>query len=140
MASDLNRVSLIGRLGRDAETRDAGSTTVTNLRLAVNSSQKQGDEWVDRVNWFDVNVWGKRGETVQRLLSKGSRIAVDGRLQWREWTSNDGTKHQRVDVVADNVQFLDGKTDASTSVQPSSYKQPDVAIDETGLQTEDIPF
>lgn len=109
-ASNINRVILTGNLTRDPETRPAGGTTVTQLRLAVNSRRKdnQSGQWIDEPNYFDVTVWGAQGENCQRYLGKGRPVAVDGRLKWREWTTQDGQKRQAVDVVADSVQFLGG--------------------------------
>ena len=81
-----------------------------SLRLACNGRRRnqQTQEWEDVPNYFDVSVWGAQGENCQRYLSKGRGVAVDGRLQWREWTDGDGNKRQAVDIVAENVQFLGG--------------------------------
>jgi single-strand DNA-binding protein len=108
--ANINRVILTGNLTRDPETRAAGQTTVTQLRLAVNSRRRDGasGQWIDEPNYFDITVWGAQGENCQRFLSKGRPVAVDGRLKWREWTDQSGQKRQAVDVVADTVQFLSG--------------------------------
>lgn len=109
-ATNINRVILTGNLTRDPETRQAGGTTVTQLRLAVNSRRKdnQSGQWIDEPNYFDITVWGAQGENCQRYLTRGRPVAVDGRLKWREWTTQDGQKRQAVDIVADSVQFLNG--------------------------------
>jgi single-strand DNA-binding protein len=81
---------------------------VCKLRLAVNRRYKDqsSGEWVEKPNYFDIKVWGAQGENCANYLSKGRAIAVDGRLEWREWESQDGSKRQAVEVVADTVQFL----------------------------------
>ncbi len=76
------------------------------LGIAVNERSKDASgEWGDRVNFFNVTVWGAQGENVARYLKKGSPVAVDGRLRWEQW-EKDGQKRSAVKVVADNVQFL----------------------------------
>src|SRR5215207_11605620 len=87
MAANINRVIVTGNLTRDPETRAAGQTTVTQLRIAVNSTRKDPNtnEWVDKPNYFDVTVWGRQGENVANFCRKGRPVAVDGRLDWREW-------------------------------------------------------
>ncbi len=106
---DTNRVVLVGRLTRDPELRSIPSgTPVCDLRIASNSSHKEPDgEWSDRPNFFDVSVFGTRGETVATYMRRGSRVCVDGRLSWREWETSDEQKRQSVSIVADHVQFLD---------------------------------
>jgi single-strand DNA-binding protein len=110
MAS-INRVVLVGNLTRDPELRHTPSgTPVCSLRLAVNTRRKdETGQWVDKPNYFDVTVWGAQGERCAQYLAKGRPVAIDGRLEWREWESQDGGKRQAVEVVADSVQFLGGR-------------------------------
>ncbi len=110
-ATNINRVVLTGNLTRDPELRSLPSgTSVCSLRVACNTRRKDASgEWVDKPNYFDVTVWGAQGENCARFLSKGRPVALDGRLEWREWDAQDGTKRQAVEVVADNVQFLGGR-------------------------------
>ena len=109
MSFSINRVVLVGRLTRDPELRALPSgTSVCGLRIACNSTRRDADgEFTDRPNFFDVNVYGAAGESVSRYMQRGSRVAVDGRLEWREWESADQQKRQAVSIVADTVQFLD---------------------------------
>ena len=104
----INRVVLIGRLTRDPELRALPSgTSVCAMRIACNSSRRDTDgEFQERPNYFDVTV-SASAESVSRYMSKGSRVAIDGRLQWREWESEGKEHRQSVSVVADTVQFLD---------------------------------
>ena len=114
-ASNINRVVLTGNLTRDPELRSLPSgTSVCNLRVASNTRRKDSStgEWVDKPNYFDVTVWGAQGENCARYLAKGRPVALDGRLEWREWDTPDGNKRQAVDIVADTVQFLGGRDDS----------------------------
>jgi single-strand DNA-binding protein len=106
---NLNRVCLTGNLTRDPELRSTNSgTSVCSLRVAVNTRRKDAStgEWGEKANYFDVTVWGAQAENCAQYLSKGRPIAVDGRLEWREFTDNQGNKRQAVDIIADSVQFL----------------------------------
>ncbi len=105
----INRVVLVGRLTRDPELRALPSgTSVCGLRIACNSSHKDhAGELVERPNYFDVSIFGARGENVSRYTRRGSRVAVDGRLEWREWETAEQERRQAVSIVADTVQFLD---------------------------------
>jgi single-strand DNA-binding protein len=105
----INRVVLVGRLTRDPELRALPSgTSVCGLRIACNSSRKDHDgELIERPNYFDVSVYGVRGESVSRYMHRGSRVAIDGRLEWREWETAEQERRQAVSIVADTVQFLD---------------------------------
>jgi single-strand DNA-binding protein len=107
----INRVVLVGRLTRDPELRTLPSgTSVCGLRIACNSSRRDpdGGGYVERPNFFDVSVYGAPAESVNLYTRKGGRVAIDGRLEWREWETADQQKRQAVSVVADTVQFLDG--------------------------------
>src|SRR4051812_9347735 len=111
-ATNINRVVLTGNLTRDPELRNTPSgTAVCSLRLACNTRRKDGStgQWVDKPNYFDVTVWGTQGENVARYCEKGRAIAVDGRLEWREYQDKDGNKRQAIDIIADSVQFLGGR-------------------------------
>jgi single-strand DNA-binding protein len=114
MAGDINRVTLVGRLTRDPELRHLPSgAPVLELGLAVNGRmQDDSGNWVDKPNFFDVKVYGNQAEHLSQYLAKGRRIGIDGRLDWRSWEAQDGTKRSKVDVVAQNVQFLDSRQDA----------------------------
>ncbi len=113
MAADLNRVTLVGRLTRDPELRHTGGgTAVCSMRLAVSSrAQDESGNWGDKSNFFDVTVFGRQAESASNYLAKGRRIGVDGRLSWREWTAQDGGKRQSVEVVANDIFFLDSRNE-----------------------------
>ena len=105
----INRVVLVGRLTRDPELRALPSgVSVCGLRVACSSSRKDAEgDYREKPNFFDVSVYGAPAESVSRYMRKGSRVAIDGRLEWREWETSDQHKRQAVSIVADTVQFLD---------------------------------
>lgn len=106
--SDLNVVVLVGNLTADPELRHTQSgTPVANFRIGVSSRQKQGEEWSDRSNFFQITVWGRQAEQADRFLRKGSRIALQGRLQWRQYEVED-QKRSAVEIIADEIQYLSG--------------------------------
>lgn len=111
----INRVVLVGRLTRDPELRALPSgTSVCGLRIACNSSHRDADgELIERPSYFDVSVYGAPGESVSRYMHRGSRVAVDGRLEWREWETSEQERRQAVSIVADTVQFLDSPGERS---------------------------
>jgi single-strand DNA-binding protein len=114
-ASNVNVVVITGNLTRDPELRSTGGgTSLCELRVAVNSRRKDGQsgQWVDKPNYFDVTVWGAQGENCANYLSKGRPVAIEGRLDWREWEAKDGGKRQAVQIIANTVQFL-GSRDGS---------------------------
>ena len=95
MAANINRVVLVGNLTRDPELRHTPSgMAVCSLRIAVNTRRKDSTsgEWTEKPNYFDITVWGNQGESCAQYLSKGRPVAVDGRLDWREWDAQDGTE------------------------------------------------
>jgi single-strand DNA-binding protein len=112
--ANINRVVLVGNLTRDPELRNTPSgMSVCSLRIAVNTRRKDNasGQWTEKPNYFDVTVWGAQGENCAQYLSKGRPVAIDGRLEWREWDAQDGSKRQAVEIVADTVQFLGGRAE-----------------------------
>jgi single-strand DNA-binding protein len=148
MPANINRVVLVGNLTRDPELRHTPSgTAVCSLRLAVNSRRKDASgQWIEKPNYFDITVWGQQGENCAQYLSKGRPVAIDGRLEWREWDAQDGTKRQAVEVIADSVQFLGGRGDGEggggfgggNQYMPAGAAAP--ADDFAPPQDDDIPF
>jgi len=143
--ANINRVVLVGNLTKDPELRHTPSgTSVTKLRIAVNTRQKDQatGEWGDKPNYFDVTVWGNQAESCAQFLARGRPVAIDGRLDWREWEAQDGSKRQAVEIIADSVQFLGGRGDGETQPQEQYVPAGDVAADPTDFKPadDDIPF
>ena len=114
-ATNINRVIITGNLTRDPELRSTSSgMSVCSLRVACNTRRKDQStgDWTDKPNFFDVTVWGAQGENCARFLAKGRPVAIDGRLEWREWQDKDGNNRQAIDIIADAVQFLGSRDDA----------------------------
>jgi single-strand DNA-binding protein len=138
MAS-VNRVTLIGNLGRDPELRyTKDGQGVANFTVATNERwrDKQGGTQ-ERTEWHRIVVWGKQGENCAQYLQKGRSVYVEGRLQTREWEDKDGNKRQTTEIVAQSVQFLGGRGEGAPrdSSEPSPAPGPGPAAD-----GEDIPF
>ena len=112
MAANINRVVLVGNLTKDPELRHTGGgTPVCSLRIAVNGRRRdESGHWADKPNYFSVSVFGNQAESCAQYLSKGRPVAIDGRLDWREW-EKDGVKREAVEIVADSVQFLGSRGD-----------------------------
>lgn len=148
-ATNINRVVLTGNLTRDPELRTTPSgTSVCSLRLACNTRRRDASgDWVDKPNFFDVTVWGAQGENCANYLQKGRPIALDGRLEWREWEDGQGNKRQAVDIIADSVQFLgsreggeNGGRYAPQSDIPADSSDFAPASPSGGTKDDDIPF
>ena len=147
--SNINRVVITGNLTRDPELRNIPSgTAVCNLRIASNSRTKDASgSWVDKPNYFDVTVWGAQGENCAQYLAKGRPVAIDGRLNWREWQDQQGNKRQSVDIIADSVQFL-GSREGGDNNGGRFTPQSDVPADTSDYVSapagssgeDDIPF
>jgi single-strand DNA-binding protein len=154
-ATNINRVIITGNLTTDPELRSLPSgTSVCKLRVACNTRRKDNStgEWVDKPNYFDVTVWGAQGENCARYLSKGRPVAVDGRLEWREW-EQDGNKRQAIDIIADSVQFLSSPRDEGGGGGNGFTPRSDIPVDTNDFATapaagtssapssdDDIPF
>jgi single-strand DNA-binding protein len=141
--ANINRVVLVGNLTRDPELRHTPSgTAVCKLRLAVNTRQKDASgQWGDKPNYFDVTVWGNQGESCAQYLAKGRPVGIDGRLDWREWEAQDGTKRQAVEIIADTVQFLGGRDQPAGEPQfvPANASTESADFGQSGTD-DDIPF
>jgi single-strand DNA-binding protein len=132
--TSINRVIVTGNLTRDPELRSLPSgTSVCSLRVACNTRRRDASgEWADKANYFNVTVWGAQGENCARFLSKGRPVAIDGRLEWREWQTQDGQRRESIDIIADSVQFLGSRDDAGTG--NGFAGRSDVPVDESDMR------
>ncbi len=129
MAS-FNKVLLMGNLTRDPELRfTSGGAAVASFGLAVNRKFKQGEEWKEDVCFVDITVWAKQGENCAQYLNKGSLVFIEGRLNFQTWET-DGQKRNKLEVVANNVQFLTRQGDKVSMDKDSLPSSP----------ADDIPF
>lgn len=129
----INRVCVTGNLTRDPELRrTAGGLPVLQMGVAVNDRAKnqQTGEWGDRPNFIDCVIFGTRAENVAKFLSKGSKVAIEGKLRWTQW-EKDGQKRSKIEVVVDEIEFMSrNQGQAQTAPQDGS----------DGFYDEDIPF
>ena len=155
----INRVNISGNLTRDPELRMTGSgTQILAFGVAVNDRRRnpQSGEWEDYPNYVDCVVFGARAEPLSRFLSKGSKVAVEGKLRYSSWETKDGQKRSKLEVVVDEVEFLSSRNQQGGGAafqqepQAPSYSAPAAAAPtySTPVQTppsaevydEDIPF
>jgi len=133
----INRVVISGNLTRDPELRATPSgTSVLALGIAVNDRRKNQEtgQWEDVPNFFDVTIFGARADALSRFLSKGSKVAIEGRLRWHQWENPQGEKRSKVDIIADEIEFLSSRDGAAPA-----YSAPDAATSGPDLGDE-IPF
>ena len=117
--ANLNKVTLIGRLGQDPEIRYTQSgSAVANVTIATNDywTDKQGEKQ-EKTEWHSLVLWGKLADLAQSYLKKGSQVYIEGRLQTRDWEDQQGQKHYKTEVVVTTMQFLDSRISDSDSAQ-----------------------
>ena len=137
MAGSLNKVMLIGRLGKDPEMRFTPSgRAVTNFTMATDESwMDQGGERQERTEWHRIVVWGKLAETCAKYLSKGKLVYVEGRIQSRSWDDKDGNKRYITEIIAGGMQILSPK---EGELREMSEGMPGASAEPEGF--DDIPF
>ena len=154
MASGINKVILIGRLGADPEVRyTATGGAVTNFNMATNESwtDKSGQKQ-EKTEWHKIVVWGKMAEICGQYLSKGRQAYIEGKLQTREWTDKEGHKRYTTEIVAQNVQFLGGpggergatpSAEAGTGFSapsPSDFEPTPMGEGQSTQSDDEVPF
>jgi single-strand DNA-binding protein len=147
----VNKVIIIGRLGRDPEMRYAASgTAVVNLTMATNHRSKDQDgNWIDNTEWHRVVAYGRTAEVAGEYLTKGRLAYVEGRIQTRQWEDQNGQKRYTTEVVCNNLQLLGGrgeggKDDSSTMIEPppkeETEPQNEKETESTAKEEDDLPF
>lgn len=143
MATGLNRVSLIGNLGKDPEVRYSQSgTAVSNIRIGVTERRKEGDEYKDQTEWVSIVCFGKTAENVGKYLQKGRQIFVEGRLQTRSWEDKSGQTKYTTEVIASQILFLSGGREQSSNngfAKPNDNFERE-SQDNGFIEDDDIPF
>ncbi len=139
----INRVVITGNLTRDPELRTTGSgMSVLKLGVAVNDRRKnqQTGEWEDVANFVDVTVFGARAEGLSKFLQKGSKVAVEGKLRWSSWESPAGEKRSKLEVVADDIEFMSSREGGAGGYQPQGGATYGGGKSADDLEGEEIPF
>jgi single-strand DNA-binding protein len=143
MASGINRVQVIGNLGKDPEVRYSQSgTAMCSLRLAVGERRKDGDGWKDHTEWVSVATFGKTAENAGQYLEKGRQVYVEGKLRTRSYKDKDGNEKWVTEVVADQVLFLGGGSGGSGGGKSERSQKPsqDSGPPDGGFADDDLPF
>ncbi|MDR3316342.1 MAG: single-stranded DNA-binding protein [Coriobacteriales bacterium] len=139
----INKVLISGNLTRDPELRATGSgMPILGLGVAVNDRRKNQStgEWEDYPNFIDCTMFGTRAESVARFLSKGSKVAIEGKLRWSQW-EREGQKRSKIEVIIDEIEFLSSRDGApSSAVLPRSAETEIPPAPEITVYDEDIPF
>jgi single-strand DNA-binding protein len=139
----VNKVILIGNLGRDAEIRNGGGTTIANLRLATTDRRKAQDgSWQDHTEWHSVVAFGKTAEIMEKWGKKGKMLYIEGRLQTREYNDKDGNKRWSTEVVANEIRMLGGKNEGEGQSSGTGGQSRDAAPDRsrsTGQRQPEAP-
>lgn len=135
----INHVVVAGNLTRDPELKATSSgAAVLEFGMAVNDRVKGADgEWSDRANFFDVVVWGRRGEALESILAKGMKVTVAGRLRWSSWETADGQKRSRVQIVGEDVEL---PAKGQTSSRPAHVTGARAPAPADFGDDDDIPF
>lgn len=143
MASDINRVNLIGRLTRDPDIKQIPSgTSIASFSIANKKTYVSNGEKKEECSFLNCICWGKGGEIISQYAKKGSRIAIEGRLQQRTWQDKDGNNRSVIEIVVDNFQFLDSKKQSSDN-SGYDHSQPTYQAggeNPTVVDDSDIPF
>ena len=146
----INKAIISGNLTRDPELRSTqGGTEVLRFGVAVNDRRKnqQTGEWEDYPNFIDCVMFGSRAKSVSRFLSKGSKVAIEGKLRWSQWETDDGQKRSKVEVIVDEIEFMASRNDSAprpaAPAQPAAapYQPPLAApVVDGSVYDDDIPF
>lgn len=137
--SSINKVILVGRLGRDPETRHTSSgKAVCNFSIATDETWKDNSgERQKKTEWHKIVAWGKLAEVCQQYLKKGALVYIEGRIESRDWEDKEGQKRTSFEIVADTMRILSDKSDKSAGASaPASSKR----FASTTIADEDIPF
>ena len=120
----INRVAISGNIGNDPDLRQTASgVQVLSFSVAVNDRVKGEDgQWTDRPNWIDCTMFGARAQSVSRFLSKGSKVAIEGKLRWSQW-ERDGQKRSKIEVIVDEIEFMTSRNDAPSQATAQPVRQ-----------------
>lgn len=133
MGKSMNVICITGNLGKDAEVRQVGDRSVANFSVAVGDRSKINGQWEDTTLWFKVALWGRAVDGVSRYLTKGTRVAVSGRLGVDTWTASDGTTRTDLKIDTSDVTLLGGGAESTGGTRQA-------AAPVRGMPDDDVPF
>lgn len=142
----INKVIISGNLTRDAELRQTNTgMSVLKFSVAVNDRIKKNDYWEDYPNYIDCTLWGSRADTLSQYLVKGLKVAIDGKLRYSSWETQNGDKRSKIEVICDNIEFMSRKENNTNQQQPQlynnqAYSQNNTNFDNQSYSQTDIPF
>ena len=139
----INRYVCTARLTRDAEVRRTGSGfIIVSLGIAVNDRRKnsQTGEWEDQANFLDATAFGERYEKLSQFLTKGTQVAIEGKLRWSQWDAKDGTKRNKVEIVVDDIELLGSREDKGKPQQGEPQQVQAEIIEPGSVYDDDCPF
>lgn len=130
----INKAFIAGNLTRDAELRSTGGgLSVANFSVAVNERVKNAKtgEWEDRANYIDCTMFGKRAESLSKYMTRGTKVAVEGKLRWSQWEDKSGGKRSKVEIVVDEVELMarGEQSPAPRAPEPESMYDADIPFD-----------
>ena len=121
---NINTFTVVGRLTKDAALKDAGAVKLLEFSLASNYSIKEGDNWVDAVNYFDCQIWGRRAEALAQYMIKGKKIVISGEMRQQRWTDKtDGKARSKIVLNVSDLELTDSK--GSSSEAPNMSGEPE---------------
>ena len=139
--ADLSIAVLVGRLTRDSELRyTSGGSPICSFSVATSSRKKKGDQWIDEASFWDIELWGKQGESLQQYLVKGKQVAIEGSMRQDRW-EKDGQPRMKVVISAQTVQLLGGGQDKGQAKEQPRRQSP-FAEEKPSADgfTDDVPF
>lgn len=134
----INRVNISGNLTRDSELRAANNgTAILNFSVAVNDRRKNASgEWEDVPNYVDCVVFGTRANALHRMLRKGTKVAIEGKLRYRSWETREGQRRNKLEVIVDEVEIMTKRDDAGDRYDDAPEPEPQP----TDTYDDDLPF
>lgn len=138
----INRVIISGNLTRDPEVRrTADGMAIMSFGVAVNDRRKnsQTGEWEDYANFVDCTMFGNRAESLSNYLSKGTKVAIEGKLRWSQW-ERDGQKRSKLEVIADELEFMSSRDGSAGQRQSRQQPRQEPEYVEATVYDDDIPF
>lgn len=131
----INRVTLIGNVGKDPEIKRVGDNNVANFSLATSETykDKSGNKQTN-TEWHNITIWGKLADVVEKYVKKGDRLYLEGKISYRSYDDKEGVKRYVTDIVCNSMTMLGGKPEEKTEYEkPTVTETPDAPVDDSGL-------